>query len=315
METSAYPDEFRSLHLPFTKGKYHTWHKIFQNPLEKLLCLDGVNRVYAQAASAPDQWQFLARILQGLNVDYEVMPEDLAGIPARGPVVVVANHPFGGVEGVILPALLGRVRQDVKILANYLLRPIHELRDLFIYVDPFGSKDAAKANLASLKEAMLWLKQGGLLGVFPAGEVSHLGWPKLTITDPIWSRTVARLIRRSGADAVPVFFSGHNGPLFQCLGLLHPLVRTALLPRQALNKSGKTIQVKAGQVIGRQKLLGLSDDDAVMDYLRLRTLHVAGKFSPPGKARFSPGVTALPEKSGCGRGYRGAGHSDDDTGN
>lgn len=286
METTVYPDEFCSLHLPFTKGKYHNWHKILQNPLERLLCLDGINRVYAQAASAPDQWQFLARILQGLNVDYEVGPEDLAGIPTRGPVVVVANHPFGGVEGVILPALLGRVRQDVKILANYLLRPIHELRDLFIYVDPFGSKDAAKTNLASLKEAMLWLKQGGLLGVFPAGEVSHRGWPKLAVTDPIWSRSVARLIRRSGAEAVPVFFAGRNGPLFQCLGLLHPLMRTALLPREALNKDGKIIQVKVGQVIDRKKLQSLSSDDEVMDYLRLRTYMLRENFRSRGKSVF-----------------------------
>ncbi len=89
---------------------------------------------------------------------------------------------------------------------------------------------------------------------------------------------MARLIRRSGADAVPVFFAGHNGPLFQCLGLLHPLLRTALLPREALNKSGKIIQVKVGQVIDRQKLLGLSDDDAVMDYLRLRTYMLRENF-------------------------------------
>ena len=116
------------------------------------------------------------------------------------------------------------------------------------------------------------------MGVFPAGEVSHLGWPKLTITDPIWSRTVARLIRRSGAEAVPVFFAGHNGPFFQCLGLLHPLLRTALLPREALNKNGRTIQVKVGQVIGRKKLQSLGGDDEVMDYLRLRTYILRGNF-------------------------------------
>ena len=146
MQNPTYLDNFCGLHLPFHEGKYQKWLKILQNPLEKLLGLDGVNQVYAQAASAPDQWQFLAGILNGLNVDYDVVPEDLARIPAKGPVVVVANHPFGGVEGVILPDLLGKVRQDVKILANYMLRPISELRDLFIYVDPFGTKDAAQSQ-------------------------------------------------------------------------------------------------------------------------------------------------------------------------
>ena len=228
-------NNFCGLHLPVNQGKYQKYLKVLQNPLERFIRLDGINRVYAQATAAPDQWQFLADILKGLKVRYQLAPEDLPRIPAQGPVVVVANHPFGGVEGVILPLLLGTVRQDVKILANHLLRPVTELRDLFIYVDPFGTKDSARANLASLKEALLWLQQGGCLGVFPAGEVSHLAWPKLEVTDPIWSRTVARLILKSGADAVPVFFAGQNSTLFQCLGLIHPLLRTALLPREVLN--------------------------------------------------------------------------------
>ncbi len=283
MQNNTYPDNFCGLHLPVNQGKYHKWLKVLQNPLEKLIRLDGINRVYAQAVAAPDQWQFLADILKGLKVRYQSAQEDLSRIPAQGPVVVVANHPFGGVEGVILPALLGTVRQDVKILANYMLRPITELRNLFIYVDPFGTKDSARANLASLKEALLWLKQGGLLGVFPAGEVSHLAWPNFEVTDPIWSRTVARLILRSGADAVPVFFAGYNSPLFQCLGLIHPLLRTALLPREALNKNGKTIQVKVGQMIDREKLQSFGSDDEVMDYLRLRTYMLQGNFPSPEK--------------------------------
>jgi putative hemolysin len=276
-------NNFCGLHLPVNRGKYQNWLKVLQNPLEKFFCLDGINRVYAQATTAPDQWQFLADILKGLTVDYQLAPEDLSHIPTSGPVVVVANHPFGGVEGVILPTILGTVRQDVKIMANYVLRPVTELRDLFIYVDPFGSKDSARANLASLKEALLWLKQGGLLGVFPAGEVSHPAWPKLEITDPVWSRTVARLILKSGADAVPIFFAGQNSPLFQCLGLIHPLLRTALLPREVLNKRGKTIQVKVGQAIEGEKLQSLGSDDEVMDYLRLRTYMLRGNFPSPGK--------------------------------
>lgn len=272
------------LNLPFYNGKYHNLLNVFHKPLERLICLPQVNRVYAQAAAAPDQWQFLAALLHSLQVSYDFSAGDLARIPARGPVVVVANHPFGGVEGIILPSLLGKVRQDVKILANYMLQPVTQLQDLFIYVDPFGTRGSARANLAGLREALLWLQQGGVLGVFPAGEVSHLSWPGLEITDPVWSRTVARLIRKSGAEAVPVFFAGRNGPLFQCLGLAHPLLRTALLPREALNKSGKTIRVKIGRAIDREKVQSLRTDAEVTDYLRLRTYMLQGNFPNCGKA-------------------------------
>jgi len=279
LESNTYLNNFYGLHLPVYRGKYQSWLNVLRDPLEMAIGLNQINRVYAQAASAPDQWQFLSDILHGLNVRYDLAEGDLSRIPSQGPVVVVANHPFGGVEGVILPALLGRVRQDVKILANYMLRPISELQDLFIYVDPFGTKYSTKANLASLREALNWLKEGGLLGVFPAGEVSHLTWPKWEITDPIWNHNVAGLLRKSHADAVPVFFSGQNGPLFQCLGLVHPLLRTALLPREALNKNGRTIQVKIGQVINRKNLRALGTDGEVMDYLRLRTYMLQGNFA------------------------------------
>jgi putative hemolysin len=271
-------DSFRGLHLPDLGGPQKKWLNILKNPLEMLIGLNRINRVYAQATSAPDQWEFLSRILGGLKVRYEVTEKDLGRIPSQGPVVVVANHPYGGVEGVILPLLLGRVRQDVKILANYMLRDVNELREMFIYVDPFGTKDSTRANLSSLREALNWLKQGGLLGVFPAGEVSHRTRKKPVVTDPIWSRTVAGLIRKSHADAVPIFFDGHNGLFFQWLGIIHPLLRTALLPREALNKGGRTIQIKVGRMIDRGKLQSFQTDDETMDYLRLRTYMLQGNF-------------------------------------
>ena len=164
---------------------------------------------------------------------------------------------------------------------------------------PFGSKDAARSNLAGLREALLWLQQGGLLGVFPAGEVSHLTWPQLVITDPVWSPTVAGLIRKSRAQAVPLFFAGHNGPLFQCLGLVHSFLRTALLPREAVNKSGKTIQVKIGRVIGQEKLQYLGSDDQVTELSAPAHLYVAGKFFPR-QQKESPSAKALfKEKNQC----------------
>ncbi len=205
MPKNSIRDTFCGLKLPPATNKYFNWLNRLPNPLERLICLKQVNQIYAQAAAAPDQWQFLSSLLAALNVSYDLTTADLTRIPAQGPAVVVANHPFGGVEGIILPSLLGQVRQDVKILANYLLQPVTELQDLFIYVDPFGTSQSAAANLAGLREALAWLKQGGLLGIFPAGEVSHLTWRHREVTDPVWSRTVAGLIRKARADVVPVF--------------------------------------------------------------------------------------------------------------
>jgi putative hemolysin len=94
-----YPTDFRGLSLPVNQGKFHKVFQVLQNPLEKLICLHRINHVYARAASAPDQWQFLTALLESLNVRYDLAEEDLSRIPAQGPVVVAANHPFGGGGG------------------------------------------------------------------------------------------------------------------------------------------------------------------------------------------------------------------------
>ncbi len=279
LSTSRENKGFVGLSLPGELGRLPGGRAFWQPLLGRLTCLERINQVYAQAAAAADQWEFLAALLQTLQVDYQVDEGDWRRIPSAGPLVVVANHPFGGVEGIILPALLGQVRRDVKLVANYLLRQVAELHDLFIYVDPFGTHQSPRASLAGLREAVAWLQQGGVVAIFPAGEVSHLHWSTKTVTDPVWSPTVAWLLRKSRAAVLPVFFAGHNGPLFQVLGLLHPLVRTLLLPREALNKSGRTIQVKIGQVIAPTTLDQVGDAAAVTDYLRLRTYLLQGHFA------------------------------------
>lgn len=269
----AHSDYIRSpgLILDFSRHKYLKWLNVLRNPLERIICLRQVNRVLTQAAASTDEWSFLSHLLNSLNVHCEFSETEIPRISSRGALVVVANHPFGGLEGVILADLLGKVRRDVKIMANYLLQPVTVLQNLFIYVDPFGTKRSVHANLSGLREVLAWLKQGGVVGVFPAGMVSHLSWPKLKVTDPAWNRNVARLIKRSRADVLPVFFDGHNSPLFQCLGLVHPRLRTALLPREFLNKKDKVIRVKIGQAIAHERLSTLGDDDKIMAYLRLRT--------------------------------------------
>ena len=262
---------------------------LWQQLLAKLICLARLNQVYARAASATDCWEFSATLLQVLQVRYEVEPEDLSHIPRQGPLVVVANHPFGGIEGIILLDLLGRVRQDVKLLANYLLRQVKELRERFIYVDPFGHRGSAHANLAGLRQARSWLQQGGVVAVFPAGEVSHLHLGQRTVTDPDWNPAVEWLLRQSEAPVLPIFFAGHNGFFFQTLGLLHPFLRTLLLPRETLNKSGKTIRVKVGQLIRPKILQQLGSRDEIMTYLRLRTYLLQGETgSSRAPKRFFP---------------------------
>jgi len=259
-----------------------------EKPLEHLLAFPTLNDLYAQVGRLKDDRNFPDKVLSALNVHYDVTAADLARIPRTGPVVVVANHPFGAIEGLILAALLRTVRDDVKIMANYLLECIPELRDTMIFVDPFGGAGSAAANLSGIKTTLRWVNQGGLLAVFPAGAVAHLDWQARQVLDPEWSQTVARIVRRTQAPVLPVFFDGANGALFQALGLVHPRLRTVLLPRELLNKRRTRIGVRIGAAIPAARLNEFADDRAVTAYLRLRTYILASRGRAERSAKEPP---------------------------
>ncbi|MFH0789123.1 MAG: 1-acyl-sn-glycerol-3-phosphate acyltransferase [Pseudomonadota bacterium] len=175
---------------------------IVKAPLQKALLLDRINSLYRQIEESLEPSQFLAAIEKILKIQYRIAEKDLERIPQKGSVIVVMNHPFGGIEGIILASLLQSRRSDIKIMANFLLAGIPELRDLFIFVDPFQQKDSVGKNIKALREAIHWVQEGGMLGVFPAGEVAHYHFNHRKVIDPPWSETIARLIKKQG----PLFY-------------------------------------------------------------------------------------------------------------
>lgn len=247
--------------------------RFFESLLWRLFRFDRVSDLYSRLLRDDGEAPYLSRALRHLGVSYEVSDSDLARIPVRGPVIVTANHPFGAVEGLILGLILRSVRPDVKLMGNAVLKNIRvpEFLDTFIFVDPFGRKDSVATNIRPVREAMRWVSDGGALGVFPAGEVSHFRWQRGRVADPEWNDTVARIVKGTKAAVVPVFFEGLNSALFQLLGLLHPRLRTLLLPREMFNKADRVIRVRIGRRIPYEKLAGLASNEAVMRYLRMRT--------------------------------------------
>jgi putative hemolysin len=222
--------------------------------------------------------------LERLGVRWRCDAHDLDQIPRQGPLVVVANHPFGMVEGAVLAALLNLVRPDVKFLGNSVLAAFPGSDPFLIPVNPFGG--AAQGNSTYLRQSLKWLRQGGVLVTFPAGEVSSLRWGKLEISDPKWNEAVGGLVRISGAPALPVYFHGSNGAAFQLAGLVHPRLRTALLPRELLNKRGVVVEASIGRPIAMASLTQLSDHDRTA-YLRQRTHLLEARHKPAAGWSFS----------------------------
>jgi putative hemolysin len=303
MEEAHFDEKIFSL-VPNTGRKER--QKIFSivvGPLEHLLGLRQCAELYYQIKSEGDAHTFMREVLGRMDVRPQLKPEDLENIPKKGPAVVVGNHPFGGIEGIIMADILLSCRPDVKIVANLLLNRIPQLRDLTIPVDPFSRSGSVRTNIGPMREALRWLKGGGMLLVFPAGEVSHLRMSPLEVADPAWSPAIGRLIRHTAAPVLPVFFRGHNGPCFQAAGLLHPRLRTVLLARQLIGMRGRTVPVDIGRLIPFRWLQRYAGDAELMAYLRWRTYllgHPARKekrgFKPPAiAALLKPRPLAAPQ--------------------
>lgn len=246
----------------------------------KFIPLDQARELYQRVRQAPQGFQ-LEALLDDMKVKLEAQAADLERIPVKGPLVAVANHPFGVLDGVALTVLLSRVRSDVKILTNSLLDCIPELHRHCIFVDPFNAASSTDKNLKPLKQALAWLCQGGALAVFPAGEVSQWNVREAQVTDPTWNSTAARLARKTGAAALPVYFCGRNSGRFQVLGLINPRLRTLFLLAEFLQQRGKNVEIRIGNAIPQQLIANLDNDEEATEYLRLRTYLLSHRGKKP----------------------------------
>jgi putative hemolysin len=229
---------------------------------------------HAQTRSGAD---FASNLLEALDIRFEANPRDMERIPRHGKALVVANHPFGIVEGLILAVLLDSVRQDYKLVANSILAGIGGLSDVVVPVNPFETRAASIENRRPLRFCLEWLAGSKMLAMFPAGEVAHLHWMEHSITDPPWKTTAARLALHAKCPVVPVYFEGANSLSFQLAGTLHPHLRTIGLAREFRKLRGKMIPVRIGSPIPPSILQSYGTADSATEYLRSRTFFLSNR--------------------------------------
>jgi putative hemolysin len=256
-------------------------HAVATSLLARAAGLTPMGRAYARAAAGDPAMDFSRRALDVLGVELAIPRDALGRLPASGPVIVVANHPFGALDGLALLALTRRVRSDVRLLGNRWLSRLPELRECLVPLDIFGKPaSAVRRNSTALRSAIHWLERGGCLGVFPSGEVAHHETTDGRVTDSPWHHTAAEVAMRTGATVVPVFIAGHNSRLFRSAGRLHPLLRTALLPHELWAKRGSTVRVSVGAPIPPSELASRSGAAARTALLRSRVDHLAIEPAP-----------------------------------
>ena len=273
--------------------------------LDNWLGFTKINCLYNQSVEYSGECKnitFFEAVLKQLDVRIEVLPEELAKIPREGPLLVVANHPFGGIDGLALGSLLSKIRPNFKLLVNQELGVFQALTPWLFQVDILCGHSAKSKNLKTMVESTRFLRDGNCLGIFPAGEVSSLHMPSLKVIDPEWSTHPVSLARRNNATILPVCFKGKNGWLFQLLGLLHPRLRTLLLARELVNKRGKDLKMRIGEPILPKKMSSFEKITDATEYLRVCVEALKNESSPAssfpkfflGRKSKSPEALVLP---------------------
>jgi putative hemolysin len=271
------------------------WYKrLVINGIEKLSGRDQIEAIYQEMCrlDLPFPEFFKHGIeLGGLQLPVNHFAEQR--IPAEGPLVFVANHPFGVVDGLLMCDIAARTRGDFKILLHARLCRDEKMDPLFLPVSFEEDRQAVKTNVATKREAQRVLKEGGTVVIFPAGGVAtrgKLGFGKLQ--DLPWSTFVAKIVAQTEATVVPVHFSGENSFLFHFVSAFSATLRTALFLKQVTNKIGTEIDVNIGQPITWQEMAPISGRRALTDFLYDKT-HALGEAPESRPERFVAALKSL----------------------
>ena len=212
----------------------------------------------------------------------------LENIPKVGPCVIVSNHPHGMSDGLMFGDVAMMVRDDIRIIVNEFLDCVRGMRPYEIKVDVYGGEEATRANLASMREILRWLKDGHCILVFPSGSAATYSRRDRRVVDDPWQTNIASLIRKTSATVVPMHISGHTGLLFQLVSLMAKGKRAGLLPREIKRDCRMRHTIHLGKPISPSEMRLLGSDEALSDYLRLRTMLLRYPGTPHGSVMEIP---------------------------
>ncbi len=244
--------------------------------IERLSGQPYLQRLYETYRESLTDEPFFAAAVKLLNLDVEFSSAHLAQIPETGPLVVVANHPFGVLDGLLISWLISLRRKDFKVLTNAVLDGAPEAREWLLPIDFAPTREARATNIATRAECLERLGAGECIIVFPAGGVSTSPTPFYrAAVDDTWKPFTAKLITRSGAHVTPVFFEGQNSRLFQWASHVSIELRLALIFREVKRRVGTAIQVHIGETLTPETLASAGKRHELMSFLRDQTYGMA----------------------------------------
>ncbi len=211
-------------------------------------------------------------VMEGYGVTIDIMQGELGDIPVDQPFIVVANHPYGILDGLVMGSVLAQSGANFKIIANDIFNKARDISDKILPISFKNTREAISLNLRTRKNAITHLSDGGAIGIFPGGTVSTSSKLFSQPADPSWRSFTAKMIFKSNALVVPIFFDGSTSRIFQLASHLHPNIRAGLLLREFKLRLDKPVRIVIGKPIPRCRMdLFKNDSRKIMDFLRLET--------------------------------------------
>ncbi|ABD55256.1 lysophospholipid acyltransferase family protein [Jannaschia sp. CCS1] len=243
--------------------------RAIENTTGRLRLIKAVEGYDEEVRQGRDFWDVM---VDRYRLQLIVIGGSLDNIPRDGPVVLIANHPYGILDGLMMGHILSQTRGDFRILAHQVFRKADDLNRVILPVSFAETKEALAQNIATRKTALSYLAEGGAIGVFPGGTVSTAARPFGRPMDPKWRSFTARMIAKSGATVVPVYFDGHTSRLFQLMSHLHSTLRMGLLIKEFKARTNSNVDIVVGDPIPRADLDARAGDaTALMEFLRQTT--------------------------------------------
>ena len=258
--------------------------------LMRLSKIDEVNSLYNKVKDKEGK-EFFDSFVRERHLKYIVFEEDLAKIPKTGAFILVANHPLGAIDGILMTKILSEIRPDFKIMGNFLLSRIQPMQPYVISVNPFENRKELHNSSAGMRETLKHLANGGCVGIFPAGEVSNKNNPFSEILDKEWEKPAVKLIKMAKVPVVPMYFHAKNSKLFYQLAKIHPNLQTVLLPSEMMHNRDKPIRMRIGKPISLKAIEEQEDIEELGEFLKRKVYMMKSYYE---RRKSLPAILKLP---------------------
>ncbi|MCC1493368.1 lysophospholipid acyltransferase family protein [Cognatishimia sp. F0-27] len=264
--------------------------RLMENATGRIRLIRRAEGYEREVAEGRDFWDVM---VARYGLEIRVFGERLAAIPRTGPLVLIANHPYGILDGLVMGQVLSQTRGDFRIVANSVFGQAPAMDGIVLPICFDGGRESVARNLATRKAALDYLArggqdgQGGAIGIFPGGTVSTAARPFARPMDPGWRAFTAKMIARSGATVVPLYFAGHTSRLFQVASHLHSTLRLGLLIREFDKRVDTPVEITVGAPVDPGEIAAhAKEPNKLMDFLRHKTY----ELGPDHPERFDYGL-------------------------